>query len=241
MRAWRRASATNGDRYVSIENLTGGTGGDTLTGDGLSNVLNGGGGTDTLNGGAGGDILIGGTLSDTINTGAADDNLADSVRFTATTEYGDSVTNFDATGARDAGRSRRIRRRAQHRHSMTDVNNDTILFGSGNGAAGTVAVLVGQNNADIEALYLSGENGEGVSGINLGNAAQVAAAFNNEFDITAVNGEDALLVINDTDGNSFAVWQWVQAGGGETSAGELTLIGTFSANGTVTAASLDLF
>ncbi len=102
-----------------------------------------------------------------------------------------------------------------------------------------MTVLVGQNDTDIEALYLSGANGEGVAGSNLGNAALVAAAFNSEFDITAANGEDALLVINDTDGNSFAVWQWVQAGNGETSAAELTLIGTFSANSTVTTASFD--
>ena len=115
-------------------------------------------------------------------------------------------------------------------------NNDTILFGSGNGGAGAVTVLIGENNLDIEALYLSGDNGEGVTGINLGNAAQVAAAFNNEFNITAGNGEDALLVINDTDGNSFAVWRWLQAGGGEIDAAgtELALIGIFNGNATVT-------
>ena len=53
------------------------------------------------------------------------------------------------------------------------------------------------------------------------------------------NGEDALLVINDTNANSFSLWQWVQAGGGEMSAAELTLIGIFSANATVTAGNFD--
>ena len=45
--------------------------------------------------------------------------------------------------------------------------------------------------------------------------------------------------INDTNANSFSVWQWIQAGGGETSAAELTLIGIFTANATVTAGNFD--
>ncbi len=108
-------AATNGDRYVSIENLTGGAGGDTLTGDGLSNVLNGGGGTDTLNGGTGGDLLVGGAISDTINTGDADDNLADSIRFTAAGDYGELGLQFRCDGCRGGSRSSRIQRHAQYR------------------------------------------------------------------------------------------------------------------------------
>ena len=80
---------------------------------------------------------------------------------------------------------------------------------SGNGGAGTVNVTVGQGNGDIEALVLDRRGGEGVTTANLGNAAAVSAAFNTEFAITAANGEDALLVINDTNGNSFSLWQWV--------------------------------
>jgi len=48
-----------------------------------------------------------------------------------------------------------------------------------------------------------------------------------------------LLVVNDTNGNSFSLWQWIQSGGGETSAGELTLVGIFNANATVTADNFD--
>ena len=51
-------TATNGDRYYAIENLKGGDGGDTLTGDGNANVLTGGGGNDTLDGGAGNDTFV---------------------------------------------------------------------------------------------------------------------------------------------------------------------------------------
>ena len=118
-------------------------------------------------------------------------------------------------------------------------SNDNFSFASGNGAAGTVNATVGQGNGDIEALLLTGAGGEGVTNANLGNAALVSAAFNTEFDITAANGEDALLVINDTDANSFALWQWMQAGGGEISASELSLIATVNANATVNASSFD--
>ena len=96
-------------------------------------------------------------------------------------------------------------------------------------------------NTTHEALYLSGTGGEGVTTANLGSAAAVATAFNNEFAITAANGRDALLVVNDTNGNNFSAWQWIQAGNGETSAAELTLIGVFNANGTVTVGSFDFF
>ena len=119
------------------------------------------------------------------------------------------------------------------------LSDDNFLFASSNSGAGTVNAFVGQNDADIEALLLTGVGVEGVTNANLGNAALVSAAFNAEFNITAGNGEDALLVVNDTNGNSFGLYQWVQAGGGETAAGELTLIGIFNGNATVTTNSFD--
>jgi Ca2+-binding RTX toxin-like protein len=223
---------------ASILNVTGGSGVDNLTGNAGANTLSGGAGADVLNGGAGGDTLIGGAGADAINTGAANDNVRDIVRFTAAGDYGDTITNFDANGP--ALQDDLVQ--------FTDVlntlfddgnNNDNILFASGNGGAGTVNITVGQGNGDAEALLLTGTGGEGVTTANLGNAALVSAAFNAEFAITAANGEDALLVVNDTNANSFSVWQWVQAGGGETSAAEITLIGIFNANATVTTANFD--
>lgn len=53
------------DWIIAVENLIGGSGGDTLIGDGLSNTLNGYLGNATLNGGAGHDKLIGGLGNDT--------------------------------------------------------------------------------------------------------------------------------------------------------------------------------
>ena len=48
-------SATNGDRYVSIENLRGSDSNDTLTGAANNNILEGGLGNNTLVGGGGSD------------------------------------------------------------------------------------------------------------------------------------------------------------------------------------------
>ena len=182
-------------------------------------------------------VLTGGIGADTIDTGAADDDVEDIVQFSATTEFGDTIVNFDADGTTDL-----IEFGGTLNTNWDDGNNNNnFLFASGNGGAGTVNATVGQGNNDFEALFLSGAGTEGVTLANLGNAALIAAAFNAEFVITAANGEDALLVINDTNSNSAAMWQWVQAGGGEISDTELTFIGLITANTTVTTASFDFF
>ena len=231
-------TASGFSSIASILNVTGGASGDTLTGNAGANTLNGGAGVDTINGGAGGDLLIGGAGADAINSGAADDNVQDIFRFSTTADFGDTGTNFDANGA--DGVDDRIEFNGTLNTAWDDGNNNnTLLFATGNGVAGAVNATIGQGNADFEALMLTGAGGEGVTTANLGNAALVATAFNNEFALTAANGEDALLVINDTNANSFSLWQWVQAGGGEMSAAELSLIGTFTANDTVTTGNFD--
>jgi Ca2+-binding RTX toxin-like protein len=58
-----------------FENIAGGSGNDTLTGNSLANILVGNAGDDTLNGGGGGDILIGGLGLDTLNGGEDEDIL----------------------------------------------------------------------------------------------------------------------------------------------------------------------
>ena len=63
------------DTVRNIENVTGGSGGDTLTGDGFVNVLIGGGGNDTISGRDGNDTLIGGDGNDIINGNSGDDRL----------------------------------------------------------------------------------------------------------------------------------------------------------------------
>ncbi|MEA2879899.1 MAG: hypothetical protein QOF14_5095, partial [Hyphomicrobiales bacterium] len=65
-----------GDTYNGIENLTGGTVADVLTGDGNNNVLSGLAGNDNLSGGNGDDILIGGAGADILNGGAGIDTAS---------------------------------------------------------------------------------------------------------------------------------------------------------------------
>jgi len=58
---------------VTIENATGGGGGDTLSGNSVANQLTGNGGNDTLSGGAGNDTLNGGSGNDSMTGGTGSD------------------------------------------------------------------------------------------------------------------------------------------------------------------------
>jgi Ca2+-binding RTX toxin-like protein len=226
---------------ASILNVVGTAQTDSLTGNTGSNTLNGGGGIDTLNGGAGGDVLIGGDGADSLNTGTSNDNVIDIVRFNAVSEFGDIVINFDTNGP--AGTDDEVEFGGQLNTNLDDGSNDNnFQFVTSNGTAAVQTVDVGDDNGDVEALLLTGIGGEGVTGANLGNAAAVAGAFNAAFNFTdAGTGADLVLVTNDTDGNSFSVWHWVQGAGGtgEIDTSELTRVGTFTANASVAANSFD--
>ena len=67
---------TGADTLISIENVIGGAGSDTINGDANNNVLTGGAGNDTLNGNGGNDTLNGGDGNDTMNGGAGNDTNA---------------------------------------------------------------------------------------------------------------------------------------------------------------------
>ncbi len=81
----------------SFENIIGGSGNDTLTGNALANQIVGGDGNDTLNGGAGDDVLIGGAGDDMYVFSNASANEADVVIEFAN-EGIDSI-NFSAVSA----------------------------------------------------------------------------------------------------------------------------------------------
>ncbi len=68
-----RLQFTSNIGLANIENLTGGSRGDTLTGNGSANKLNGGGGVDILSGGGGIDTLDGGAGADTMRGGTQSD------------------------------------------------------------------------------------------------------------------------------------------------------------------------
>ena len=205
-----------------------------ITGNSGANVLTGGDGSDLLIGGGGADTFIGGAGIDniTVSTGS-NDNVRQTIQIANQTDYAtghDVITNFDANGA--------AADRLQFTGALNSLFNDrtidtAIQFASGNTGGGTVNANM---DTAFEALFLSGTNGEGVTAANIGNAAAVALAFNNEFNITAAVGEDGLLVINDTTNGSnlTSVWEWHQLSGvgqtAEIDANELTHIATITSN-----------
>lgn len=98
------------DTLINIENLIGGDGNDTLTGNQEANILKGGEGDNQLFGGDGNDTLIGGSTCDIIEGGEGNDRLfggggadtltggggADTFFYSSTGDFGDSITDFTA-------------------------------------------------------------------------------------------------------------------------------------------------
>jgi Ca2+-binding RTX toxin-like protein len=79
---------------VTIENATGGSGNDSITGNDAANILDGRAGDDTIKAGAGNDILIGGAGTNSLDGGDGDDTFragsgADAMIGGAGTDYAD--------------------------------------------------------------------------------------------------------------------------------------------------------
>ncbi|MGE0741153.1 MAG: peroxidase family protein [Hyphomonadaceae bacterium] len=96
-------SASGNATLAGIENLTGGTGNDTFTGDAGANTLIGNMGADTLDGGAGNDVLNGGGAADTLIGGLGNDVMTGGGGndvFILGAGFGqDTITDFDANPA----------------------------------------------------------------------------------------------------------------------------------------------
>jgi autotransporter-associated beta strand protein len=87
---------------AGFEDLTGGDGGDTLTGDTGANVIFGGDGGDTISGNSGHDQLYGEDGNDQVTGGLGDDMLAGgSGTNTLAGGFGDDTYSFYASGASD--------------------------------------------------------------------------------------------------------------------------------------------
>ena len=89
-----------------VENVTGGSGNDTITGDSNDNVLNGGVGNDTIVGSAGNDTLDGGAGTNTLDYSAQTSDLTIDLSSNSATGAGiaaDTVSNFSIlrTGSGD--------------------------------------------------------------------------------------------------------------------------------------------
>ncbi|NTW83786.1 MAG: hypothetical protein HGB36_10545, partial [Chlorobiaceae bacterium] len=152
----------------NIENILGGTGNDTLTGDGSANYLYGGDGADSLAGGAGNDTLAGGGGNDSLAGGASNDVLLGGA--------GDDTLIYDASdtgiGAVDGGIGQDtllVNQNIDFNASGYNVNrfiNIEVLDLSGanvmlsNLDPTDVSTITGGGNS----LYIVGSSGDSVSG-----------------------------------------------------------------------------
>jgi Ca2+-binding RTX toxin-like protein len=149
-----------GDIYAGIENLIGGSGNDTLTGDANANSLDGGAGDDILIGGAAADALIGGAGIDTAsyanaiagvvaNLAASAGNTGDAAGDTYTTienltgsALADTLTGSAGVNVLDGGAGNDI--------LDGGAGNDTLIGGTGNdtliGGAGADALAGGSGD-----------------------------------------------------------------------------------------------
>ncbi|GAA4018580.1 beta strand repeat-containing protein [Actimicrobium antarcticum] len=146
-----------GDTLFSIENLIGGSQGDTLTGDSGNNRLDGGRGDDILEGEGGADVLIGGSGRDTASYASSSSGLIVSLANT-------SVNTGDATG--DSYSSVENLTGSQYADTLTgDAGDNTIDGGGGNdlldGGAGADTLVGGSGNDT--ATYAASGNGVTVS------------------------------------------------------------------------------
>ncbi|MDB5823804.1 MAG: hypothetical protein JWR21_2508, partial [Herminiimonas sp.] len=102
------------DTFTGVENITAGSGNDTLMGDAAANQLDGGSGNDRISGGAGNDVLIGGAGIDTLDYSASTNAVIVNMSAAAVGAVA-ANTASDGTGGTD-----------------TLSGFETILGGSGN-------------------------------------------------------------------------------------------------------------
>jgi hypothetical protein len=219
--------------------LNGGTAADTLTGGNGGDTINGGAGADVLDGGLGADVILGDIGDDTITGGVGNDTLtggdgADDFVFTAnidgTTVAGvDTIIGF-VSGTDDLDVSR-----------IFDVafNQVTPIVAAGAGdSVGLVdngVYYVSMNGAAAN-LTTGGTNTLSTSDMTATTLTNLAAYLDERFVGTAVNAQDAVIVINWTAGGSTTsyVYEYVEANANDTIQGtELNLIGVVDRGTTV--------
>src|SRR6185436_5986697 len=88
------SAQTGTDTLTGIENVTGGSGDDTISSNGNSNRLDGGAGNDTLSAGGSADVVIGGSGNDTLTGGTGNDTFVFAAGFGH-----DIIVDFDAAPA----------------------------------------------------------------------------------------------------------------------------------------------
>ncbi|MBB6014189.1 Ca2+-binding RTX toxin-like protein [Aquamicrobium lusatiense] len=188
------------DELVSIENVIGGSGNDTLIGDDRDNILVGGAGDDRLYGGAGNDVLIGGEGDDYIDGGEGFDTLDVSA---ATGPVSVDFSTGRVSGA-GIGTDTFVNIEKLRFGSGDDVvtggnGDDALDGGAGNdtlkGGAGNDTLWGGEGNDDLD-----GGSGDDIIYGGAGNDAIKGGSGNDRIDggdgddvIEAGSGDDVIL------------------------------------------------
>ena len=182
-----------GDTYTSIENLTGGSGDDTLIGDSNSNVLTGGDGNDILigmstNGSSKADSYIGGNGNDTVSYKYMQSYINASL-YTNTSSLGDTFNGIEnLTGG--AGQDT-LEGNADGNILDGGVNIDTVTYNRSNAG---VSVNLNSTSPQVSAGHANGDtlrNIENITGSSYDDIISVVGGGNNV--ISANGGNDILL------------------------------------------------
>lgn len=180
------------DLLSDIENLSSGSGNDTLFGNALVNTLNGGAGNDSIVAGAGNDVLIGGLGNDTLDGGVGND----------TAQYTGAAAiqvNLGYTTAQVTGQGTDLLLNIES--VTTGSGNDTLFGNAGantlNGGGGSDSIVAGSGN-DVLIGGLGNDTLDGGIGVDTANFGGTAAIRVNLGLTTAQNtghGTDLLLNI----------------------------------------------
>ncbi|MDP2902113.1 MAG: DUF4347 domain-containing protein [Methylovulum sp.] len=148
------AGNNNDDKIRNIENIIGGSGNDSITGDGLDNILTGNNGTDTINGGDGNDTLDGGNAGNDIIDGGAGNDTLDyssyaatlSVTLNGSTQVTVSVTDPSNTGLANDDKIKNIENFIGGSLNDTITGDSVANILTGNAGADS---LTGDEGADM--------------------------------------------------------------------------------------------
>lgn len=173
------------DTLEGIENITGGTGNDTLLGDGADNTLSGGDGNDFLEGRGGNDTLAGGNGVDTVSYDYAANGVTvvlASGAATVSVGAGDvdtltGIENITGTGFADA-----LTGDASTNILIGGAGNDVVTFSAGSdvidGGANTDTLVLTTAGTSVT-LDLSTVNGGGYATLTSGGITQTVKGIEN--------------------------------------------------------------